>query len=71
MVTISKSVGVTWPERGYYGYFHLRRRDVSQKLTKFNFCDEHLRWLAWACDGKKTGISPEGAMAYRALRRRK
>ena len=30
LVTIGKSVGVAWPVCGYYGYFHLRRRDVSK-----------------------------------------
>ena len=33
LVIFNKSIGATWPGRGYYGYFHVRRRDVSQKLN--------------------------------------
>ena len=60
LVTICKSVGeslaCTWVQW------------ISQKLNQI----QPLRWaLALACDDKKTGISPESAMAYCASHRRK
>ena len=48
LVTISKWVGVTWPDHGYYGYFHLHCCDVSQELNQIQL----LRWaLVFACVG--------------------